>query len=127
MKKTIVILMFAAFFYACNGGAESGKTTGAETTNTPATDPDVEKGLTLVAGSDCFGCHKVKETSIGPAYNLIAQKYENTPANIKMLTEKIVKGGSGVWGTVPMAAHTGVSDADASAMIKYVLSLKDEK
>ncbi len=124
MKKTIAIFSLALFFYACGG--DGGKTTG-ETPAVAAADPDVEKGLTLVAGSDCFGCHKVKETSVGPAYNLIAQKYENTPANIKLLTEKIVKGGSGVWGTVPMAAHSGVTDADASAMIKYVLSLKDEK
>ena len=96
-------------------------------TRTTSDNPDFEKGLNLVVKSDCLGCHKTNEVSIGPAYNLIGQKYENTEANINLLAEKIQKGGSGNWGTVPMAGHTGLSKEDAVAMVKYILLLKDEK
>jgi cytochrome c len=63
---------------------------------------------------------------IGPAYRDVANKYENTAANVKMLGEKIVKGGQGVWGTVPMAAHPEISQADAEDMVKYVMLLKNK-
>ena len=123
MKKTILILSLAAFCYSCGGGSNEN---GSE--KKPAADnPDVDKGLNLVAKSDCLGCHKIKETSVGPAYNLIGQKYENTEANINTLAEKVQKGGSGNWGQVPMAGHAGISKEDAVLMVKYVLSLKDEK
>ena len=122
MKKTILILSIAACCYSCGGSADKGGDT-----KTTAENPDVEKGLNLVAKSDCFGCHKITETNIGPAYNKIGQKYESTEANINMLAEKIQKGGSGNWGQVPMAAHAAVSKEDAVLMAKYVLSLKDEK
>lgn len=129
MKKTIVIISVAALLYACGGGetkpADAG--TGVETKTAAATDPDVEKGLALVGQSDCAGCHKVLEASVGPAHAEVAKKYENTEANINMLADKIMNGGSGNWGTVPMAAHPGISKADAVLMAKYVLSLKDAK
>jgi cytochrome c len=122
MKKTILMLSIAAFCFSCGGGSgeKSGGTAGAD-------NGDIDKGLALIGKSDCFGCHKIKEASIGPAYNLIGQKYENTEANINTLAEKVQKGGSGNWGQVPMAGHTGVSKEDAVLMVKYVLSLKDEK
>jgi cytochrome c len=85
---------------------------------------DIEKGLKLVANSDCLTCHKINEKVIGPAYKEVAKKYASTPANIKMLAGKIIKGGSGNWGGIPMTAHTTLSQADAELMVKYVLSLK---
>lgn len=126
MKKTILIFSLTAFLYACSGG-ETKTTDGGETKAAAAVDPDVEKGLALVGQSDCAGCHKVLEPSVGPAHAEVAKKYENTEANINMLADKIMNGGSGNWGTVPMAAHPGVSKADAVLMAKYVLSLKDAK
>jgi len=57
----------------------------------------------------------------------VGQKYEATEANINTLAEKVQKGGSGNWGQVPMAGHPNISKEDAVLMVKYVLSLKDEK
>jgi len=126
MKKTMVFFSLAALLYACGGNdkkaGDAGSKATAETSNA-----DADKGLELIGKSDCFGCHKIKEVSVGPAYNLVAQKYENTEANQNILAEKLMKGGSGNWGTVPMAAHPNVSKEDAILMVKYVLSLKDEK
>jgi cytochrome c len=123
MKKNICILALAVFCFSCGGGNTDKSGNG----NSSAGDPDVDKGLALVGKSDCFGCHKINETFIGPAYNAIGKKYENNKANIDTLAEKIQKGGYGNWGSVPMAAHTGISKEDAVLMAKYVLSLKDEK
>jgi cytochrome c len=125
MKKTIVIISLAAFLYACGG--DDKKTTGEVTEKTIVIDPDIDKGLALVGKSDCGGCHKVLEPSVGPAHAAVAKKYDNTEANINMLADKIMKGGSGNWGTVPMAAHSDISKEDAVLMAKYVLSLKDVK
>lgn len=121
MKKTVLIFAMATALYACGGGDKSSS--GGET----ASNPDADKGLELISKSDCFGCHKVREVSVGPAYNRVAQKYESNDANISTLAEKVMKGGSGNWGTVPMAGHPAISKEDAVLMVKYVLSLKDVK
>jgi len=122
MKKIILMLSIGTFSFSCSNQSGAGSTsssTGGET--------DADKGLALIAKSDCLGCHKIKETSVGPAYNLVGQKYEATEANINTLAEKVQKGGSGNWGQVPMAGHPNISKEDAVLMVKYVLSLKDEK
>jgi len=103
--------------------------TAATATTTAAAPPavskeDIQKGMTLLAKSDCLTCHKLGEKVIGPAYKEVAKKYANTPANVKMLAGKILKGGSGNWGAIPMTAHTTLSQADAELMVKYILSLK---
>lgn len=85
---------------------------------------DIQKGMTLLANSDCLTCHKINEKVIGPAYKEVAKKYASSPANIKMLAGKIIKGGSGNWGAIPMTAHASLSQADAELMVKYILSLK---
>jgi len=83
-----------------------------------------EKGLELVAKNDCLTCHLVEEKNIGPAYRDVAAKYEPSEANIAMLSAKVIKGGSGVWGDVPMTPHPQLSQADATAMVKYILKLR---
>jgi len=125
MKKNILIISLAVFCFACNSESGGGEKAGEK--KSAADNPDYEKGLALTTKSDCWGCHKISETSVGPAYNLIGGKYENTEANVNMLAEKIIKGGSGVWGTVPMAGHSSLSKEDAVAMAKYIFLLKDEK
>lgn len=125
MKKNILILSLSIFCFACGG--QSGSGSAAESTGSITDNPDFEKGLNLIVKSDCLGCHKTNEVSVGPAYNLIGKKYENTEANINLLAEKVQNGGSGNWGQVPMAAHPNISKEDAVAMVKYILLLKDEK
>ena len=81
-------------------------------------------GAKLMAASDCASCHKEKEKLVGPAYADVARKYPATEANISMLASKIIQGGQGHWGEIPMTPHPGVSVADATEMTKYILSLK---
>jgi cytochrome c len=64
---------------------------------------------------------------IGPSHTDVAKKYDFTKANVEMLAGKIIKGGTGVWGEIPMSAHADISQADAEKMARYVLSLDGEK
>lgn len=86
--------------------------------------PDVTKGKNLIAKSDCLACHKDDAKLVGPAYVDVANKYEASDANITKLADKIIKGGAGVWGQIPMSPHPTLSQADAKEMVKYILSLK---
>ena len=128
MRKILCTLSAAVLLVACGGGETKKETTTEATTAAPenklSDNPDYSKGLALVAGSDCLTCHKANEKNIGPAYKDVAAKYENTDENVKMLAEKIIKGGSGNWGAIPMTAHPALSQEDAEAMVKYVLLLK---
>ena len=131
MKKVLCMITMAILATACGGGGstEATKTTSAKeatasSANTLADNPDYQKGLTLIAGSDCLTCHKTSEKNIGPAYKDVAAKYENTEANIKMLAEKVIKGGSGNWGAIPMTPHPQLKQEDVEQMIKYILLLK---
>ena len=127
MKKYCIVLSLSIISFACgNQSNSSDKKDSAETTSVMDS-PDYQKGLSLVAKSDCFTCHKLRDASTGPAYGAVAAKYENTEANVEMLAGKIIAGGQGVWGQVPMVAHPQLSKDDAKAMVKYILLLKEEK
>jgi len=65
----------------------------------------ISDGEKLIAKSDCIGCHNKDKKVVGPSYVDIANKYAANDKNINYLSGKIIKGGSGVWGTLPMGAH----------------------
>lgn len=132
MKKYLVVVAALAMIAACNSNSGSSESadSSASTTDTKNADlssnPDYQKGLALIAANDCLTCHKVDEKLTGPAYDSVADRYDNTDANVKMLAEKVIKGGSGNWGAVPMTPHPAVSEADAEQMVKYVLLLRNK-
>ncbi|MCC8410974.1 c-type cytochrome [Mucilaginibacter sp. UR6-1] len=89
-----------------------------------ATAAEIAAGKALITKSDCLACHKVDTKLVGPAYIDVAKKYPATPANYATLAKKVIDGGSGVWGQVPMSPHATLAVADADKMVKYILSLK---
>jgi cytochrome c len=105
-------------------GFDAGKT--AEKKDTAPTDPLV-LGAQLIEGSDCKTCHNEKIRTIGPSYLEVAEKYEYTEGNVKMLVGKVLQGGMGVWGEVMMNAHPDLSNEDAELMVRYIMSLDGEK
>lgn len=123
MKKVFLLFALAGVLAACGGGEKTDTTEKKEEAK-PADNPADSEGLTLIAQSDCPTCHKIEEQFTGPAYRDVAKKYENTPENITMLAGKVIKGGSGNWGTIPMTPHPSVSQGDAEKMVKYILMLK---
>lgn len=110
---------------AAPAAAPAADNTAAATTAAaaPAAAPGKD-GKALIEASDCRTCHKDDAKLIGPAYTEVAKKYESNDKNVKMLAEKIIKGGQGVWGEIPMAGHPNVSQEDAEAMVKYILTMK---
>jgi len=91
-----------------------------------ATAQEIEDGKGLIAKSDCLACHKVDDKLVGPPYSAVAGKYPQNQNSVNELSKKIVSGGSGVWGTVPMAPHPAIAPADADKMIKYILTLNSK-
>ena len=126
MKKIFAFLIISAAILACNSTNE--KTAGSESDskkNVAMTNPDYDAGLELVAKSDCFTCHKLREASVGPSYGDVAKKYPNTTENISLLADRIIKGSQNVWGATPMMPHPAISKTDAEKMVKYILLLSE--
>ena len=146
MKKVLVALSMLAICYACGGSNEEKKPISnsenpqiggeAKSSDTAsATAPAAStaaatgggsaaagNGKALIEASDCRTCHKDNEKLIGPAYADVAKKYSDK--DVKMLVDKVIKGGQGVWGQIPMAAHPALNPTDVEAMVKYILSMK---
>jgi len=133
MKKILVVLGICSILFACNSAEKSESTedttaaveqTAVDTSAAAPASAGSAKGEQLISGSDCLTCHKVDAKIVGPSYIDVANKYEATDANIEMLAGKIINGGSGSWGEIPMAPHASLSTDDAKEMVKYILSLK---
>jgi len=79
----------------------------------------------LAKKHSCIACHVVKGAkTVGPAYADVAKKYAGQKDAEAKLVEKVKKGGTGVWGQVPMPPNAAVPDADVRALVKWVLSVK---
>ncbi len=127
MKKILVILSLGCIIVSCgNNNSDKKDSASADSTaaKPAAEDPEVSKGLTLVANNDCLTCHKISEQLTGPAYQAVAERYTATPDVIDTLSSKVISGGSGKWGSIPMSPHPQLSKEDATSMVKYILSLK---
>ena len=130
MKKMLIVLGIASLVYAC-GGEDKKADQPAAGTETPAATPAPaaatnDKGLELIGSNDCTTCHAIKEKKIGPAYLDVSKKYESSEAIIDTLVSKVIHGGQGVWGNIPMTAHPNLSKEDAKEMVLYILSLKNQ-
>jgi cytochrome c len=77
----------------------------------------------LAKSKNCMTCHAVGTKVIGPAYKEVAAKYAGQNVEDK-LTQKVLKGGGGVWGTAVMPANPQVTEAEARTLVKWILSLK---
>ena len=78
----------------------------------------------LAQKKNCMACHAVDKKLVGPAYKEVAAKYAGQKDAVDKLAVKVVKGGSGVWGPVPMPANAQVSEAEAKTLVAWVLSQK---
>ncbi|GAA4734521.1 c-type cytochrome [Flavisolibacter ginsenosidimutans] len=133
MKKICITFFAAALLISCGnkdnkGSAAEENKSAAESSKSAATGmtAEQEKGLDLITKSDCLTCHKVADKSTGPAYTEVAKRYAGKPEMVDTLAQKIIKGGSGNWGTVPMIPHPQISEADAKTMVAYILSINQQ-
>jgi len=130
MNKLVIVLSCSLLFAACGNSGETKSTAkDSATPSATATTAADTKGLELIGASDCTTCHRLQQASsgsaIGPAYSQVADKYSPAAdSTIDRLVKKIVTGGTGVWGTLPMTPHPSLKEADIREMVKYILSLK---
>jgi cytochrome c len=133
MKRITILTAFIIAMFAVNTFAQTvvkkttSKTTVVKKTTTSSAKVSavtLEQGKQLLAKNDCLSCHKMDIKIVGPAYKDVAKKYPATAANYEMLTQKVIAGGSGNWGDVPMSAHPSVPPADIKKMVQYILSIK---
>jgi len=78
----------------------------------------------LAKAKNCMACHAVANKVVGPAFKDVAAKYAGQKDAEDKLVQKVLKGGGGVWGPVPMPANTQVNEAEARTLVKWVLSQK---
>ena len=120
MKIKILAAMIAlgslssfSHYESISGGYISGKDHAVQ----------LSDGEAIMKKLDCATCHKIDKKVIGPSYLEIAKKYPDNDKSISYLSDKIIKGGSGVWGAIPMAPHSALKKDDAKKIAKYILSL----
>ena len=78
----------------------------------------------LAHSTNCMACHAVDKKLVGPAFKDVAAKYAGQKDAADKLAAKVIKGGSGVWGPVPMPANPQVNDADAKKLVAWILAQK---
>lgn len=78
----------------------------------------------LAKAKNCMACHSVANKVVGPAYKDVAKKYAGDKTAEDKLVAKVLKGGSGVWGAIPMPANPQVTEAEARVLVKWVLASK---
>jgi cytochrome c len=78
----------------------------------------------LATSKNCMACHAVDKKLVGPAFKDVAAKYASDKSAVDKLATKITKGGSGVWGLIPMPANTQVNEAEAKKLAAWVLTAK---
>jgi cytochrome c len=145
MKKTILSVATAVVVASCSSHGEkntvtpdlqtseqnvseqvvtiSDTQTKENKTTEIVSEPDFKKGKTLVEKSDCLTCHRETEKMIGPTYAEIASRYAGKAGVEETLVQKIIQGGSGNWGSIPMSPHQNISIEDVNLMLKYILAV----
>ena len=78
--------------------------------------------MATATAKNCMACHAVDKKLVGPSYKDIATKYAGQADAVDKLAGKVVKGGSGAWGPVPMPANAQVNDADAKKLVAWILA-----
>ena len=106
MKKFLMILATVSLALACSANAA-----------------DAEKAKALAQAKNCLACHAIDKKLVGPAYTEIAKKYKGNKDAEAMLAKKVISGGGGVWGTIPMPPNP-VKEDEAKLLVEWILSLK---
>lgn len=83
-----------------------------------------DAGSDLAKAKNCMACHAVATKLVGPSYKDVAAKYAGQKDAESKLVTKVMKGGSGTWGAIPMPANPQVNEAEARTLVKWVLTQK---
>jgi len=85
---------------------------------------DKAKAEKLANDRGCLACHNINKKVIGPAYKDVTKKYKGNPGAEAVLVKKVINGGGGVWGPIPMPPNKGkLTDAEAKTLVEWILSM----
>jgi len=76
----------------------------------------------LARSKNCMTCHSIDNKLVGPSFKEVAARYNGK--NEEKLTQKVLRGGSGTWGAIPMPANSQLTEAEAKTLVRWTLSLK---
>lgn len=127
MKACLVSVLFFALIISCSSNTENKNNEEISEPESSVQADAIAIGEALVGKSDCSICHHKVNQIMGPSHTAVAEKYEFTSDNVKLIAGRIINGGSGVWGEILMTPHTDISQEDAENMARYILSLDGEK
>ena len=122
MKKNVIFFLCLFLVVLSSNAQKTPVKAPAQPQKISVSKAEIEEGKQLISKSDCFACHKLNEKAVGPSYVDVAKKYPLTTANVSKLADKVIKGGSGAWGQIPMAPHANISVEDSKKIVKYILS-----
>jgi cytochrome c len=133
--KTLFLISLSAALYGCQPDTPTQQAAApAPVVVAPASVPAVAEvkaaqpvapELQLALANKCMACHAVDKKLVGPAWKDVAAKYRGQKGAEAKLIEKVAKGGSGVWGQVPMPPNSPqVSDSDIKTLVRFILNLK---
>lgn len=134
MKEVLIAVCSVSLLIACSRKTISSRTPAAQKISAqekllvpPITDhPDYKTGFQLIEKSDCMTCHRLQEAFVAPSYRDVAMKYKSfSDTIVQHLARRVISGGSGVWGPLPMTPHRSLSHQDAEAMVRYILLFKN--
>lgn len=80
--------------------------------------------MALATAKNCMACHAIEKKLVGPSYKDVAAKYAGQPDAVEKLSAKVIKGGSGVWGPIPMPANAQVTPDEAKKLVAWILTQK---
>jgi cytochrome c len=83
---------------------------------------DAAKAKQLAMSKNCLTCHMVDKKLVGPAYTEVAKKYHGNKEAEEMLVKKVIAGGSGVWGQIPMPPNP-IKEEEARILVEWILSM----
>ncbi len=129
----ISFLVLTLFLFSCSNDEKNIEETNQNTLLTDSIHDEtitIQKadtiqigGAQLMRSSDCYTCHADKQDLVGPSFLKISLKYSKNTENVELLSTKIIKGGQGVWGKVPMQAHPALSRKDVAEMLNYIWTI----
>ena len=78
--------------------------------------------MALATAKNCMACHAVDKKLVGPSYKDVAAKYAGQNDAVEKLSAKVIKGGSGVWGPIPMPANAQVTPDEAKKLVTWIMT-----
>ena len=83
---------------------------------------DADKAKALAQSKNCLACHAIATKLVGPAFTEISKKYKGNKDAEAMLAKKVIGGGGGVWGTIPMPPNP-VKEDEAKLLVSWILAM----